>query len=625
MAEPATMNSELDSNKIAAEVIVAASAKFLEKTSEPLTARLRRVYQGVFDAYAPFLEKTYARVSRVRTFLKPTESVDLLSIYIPVDLTDKETDFDVAGVIEKLQKGEKIIVSGLAGRGKSVLMRYIAISLYHAPMGRIPVFLELRSLNSLTTKSVLQFIHSQYKGESSIQFSDFIDAMKKGMFILILDGFDEISPSERDDIARQINDIALEYARCPLILSGRPDERFQAWEYFTTLHLKPMTLRQTRSLIQGSSYDDEVKRTFLKRLTPEFFKKHESFVNTPLLAIMLMKTYEEYAEIPVSLHEFYRNAFDTLARRHDAMKAQFSRETHSGCNAEELKKLMASFCLLTYSKSEFTFHRDEVVDHIKACIRQMREKYDAEKVLCDLIESVCILQEEGFEISFVHRSFQEYFCALFVSVSKAGFVEKYLNSGRFRVWDDVLPMLYGMVPGRVEAEWAADAVTSLIEKYPPNDAESAAKLAMSAWDRVDIQLSNGEATSATLSDTPLAQTIAILRRLYPAQFHTHVTRGGSKSKAEQEWGVNIVTEGLRLQEYGDPQFRTFSSLVEQSLSDRSKYSVLHVDLSSSHMRLVELMFGDYFRGVLKALATISRDQRARRNSDDAFLKEVFAE
>lgn len=54
---------------------------------------------------------------------------------------------------------------------------------------------------------------------------------------------------------------------------------------------------------------------------------------------MLMLTFEEYAEIPNSLHEFYRNAFETLIRRHDAMKSQFLRQMHSGCTAEEFKKL----------------------------------------------------------------------------------------------------------------------------------------------------------------------------------------------------------------------------------------------------------------------------------------------
>jgi len=83
-----------------------------------------------------------------------------------------------------------------------------------------------------------------------------------------------------------------------------------------------------------------------------------------------MITFEEYAEIPDTLHEFYRNAFETLVRRHDAMKSQFLRIMHSGCTAEQFRSIFSNFCMLTYSKSLFQFDENTVKEYLDISIKQ---------------------------------------------------------------------------------------------------------------------------------------------------------------------------------------------------------------------------------------------------------------
>jgi|GEM_PF-4294851 len=602
---------EVDPNKLAAEVIIQATERVIATASDPVRTKLRRLIQSLSNAYAPFLEKTFVRVRSIRTFLRP----------------DKSADYDVSDVLDRLARGDRVVVSGLAGRGKSVLMRYLALSLYHAPRGRIPLFLELRNLNALTSKNLLQLIHSQYAGSSSVRFDDFIEAMQRGYFVLLLDGFDEISPADRATVERQIIDISLTFDSCPIIVSGRPYERFPSWEKFSILHLKPMSLDQTRDLISRSSYDEDVKKTFLKRLTPEFYTKHQSFLNTPLLAIMLMLTFEEYAEIPGSLHEFYRNAFDTLVRRHDAMKAQFLRETHSGCTAEEFKRIFASFCLLTYSKSAFTFDRETITDFLSSAVKQQRLMYEPDEVLNDLIESICLLQEEGFELSFVHRSFQEYFCALFVSTAPAGLVKKYLDSGKFRATDDVLPMLYGMVPDRVEAEWALGVVEDILGRFSQSDDACNWKYAIELYPRIDMTVSAGQVGPIMLDEGELAHSIAILRRFYPAHFHvTDEQRIKKRSRKEQrEWQERVQTAFLALEKLGEPQLRGFSEALGNDRTGSRESRQFSIALSADFKDAVCAMYADDLAGPdLAALRAIRKDQKQRAKGGDEFLKEVFS-
>lgn len=609
-----------DHNKFAAEIIMKATESAIATIGAPVRTKLRRTLQAISNAYAPFLEKTFKRVSTIRTFMKPTDSVDLLQHYVPVDLTDKEIDYDVNGIIDDLASGSFYIVSGLAGRGKSVLTRYIALSLYHSPRGRVPLFLELRNLNSLTSKNILQLIHSQYKGDSNIGLSDFKEALAKGYFVLVLDGFDEVSPEDRDSVEAQLIDISVTYDKASVIISGRPYDRYAAWERYKTFHLKPMSIGQTKQLIKNATYDEDVKKVFLKRLTPEFFKKHESFLNTPLLAIMLMLTFEEYAEIPVSLHEFYRNAFDTLIRRHDAMKAQFLRKTHSDCTAEEFKKLFSSFCLLTYSKSVFAFHKDELIDYLKTALRQQQLRYSPDKVLNDLIESICLLQEEGFEISFVHRSFQEYFCALFVSSAPSGLVNKYLDSGKFRTSDDVLPLLYGMVPERVEEEWAINAVSDICDRYLDNDPDCSWKFCMDLYPEIQIMLTPEGVGPIVLHEGDLSKKIAIIRRMYPAHFVVAANSPKAVKSAVNEWTVRMNDEVKLLEKEGDLQFKGITKSIDDNGGNRS-YTI---KLNPSHKNLITKLYVNDMLPRLSALRNISKDQKARSKGSDNFLKEVFS-
>ncbi|WP_128891191.1 NACHT domain-containing NTPase [Erythrobacter sp. HKB08] len=613
--------SEFDTNKFAAEVVVQATERAAAQVVDnKLVDAIRRLYHTLADAYSPFLEKTYRRVSTIRTFLRPTESIDLLQAYIPVKLTDREQDYSVEDLLDRIARGDSFVVSALAGRGKSVLMRYLALSMYHAPRGKIPLFLELRSINSLTSKEILPFLHSQYRGDSGVSYADFLRALEKGYFCLILDGFDEVSPPDRDHIEAQILSILDDFEACPLVVSGRSDDRFHSWEHAHVLHLKPMSYDQTRALIETAKYDEDVKRVFLRRLTPEFFEKHESFLDTPLLAIMLMLTFEEYAEIPHSLHEFYRNAFDTLVRRHDAMKSQFLRETHSGCTAEEFKRIFSSFCVFTYSKSAYAFHRDEAIEYLKRAIKQQDLEVDATKILDDLIESVCLLQEEGFEISFVHRSFQEYFCALFISNAPSGFVEKYLEEASLRIHDDVLPMLYGMNPERVEEEWAYDFVEDIIKKYPTNLRGRNEKFLRACYPRWSADVLSKSVIVVIRSETKLSRCLAILRRFYPKMFES--PKGRLLPEVE-EWQAAVVSALKNMESDGIAGLEGFSSHIDDSDSRPNEGKVFNFELPEECGEFFDALYVGDHTGVLRSINRIRIAQRKRREKGQEFLTSLF--
>lgn len=615
-----------DINKIAAAVIVSATESTLKQIAAPAQTAARRLFQLVSDAYKPYLETTFQRVRTIRTFLKPNEPVDLIEHYVPTSLRmGEQKEQSAEAVLERFVGGGRVVVSGIAGRGKSVLLRFFALSLYHNPRGRIPLFLELRALNQTGSKEIINFIHSQYKGSSGVPLNDFKAALKKGYFALILDGFDEIEPEARAAVEAQILAIGRDLPACPIIVSGRPDERFASWEHFDVYNVAPMTHYKTRKLIEKADYDAEVKKEFLKRLTKEFFAQHESFLSTPLLAIMLMLTFEDFAEIPTTLHVFYRNAFDTLVRRHDAMKSQFLRQMHSGCSAEQFRKLFASFCLITYSKSKYQFHENEVPDYLEMALNQQGIEADKESVLLDIIESICLLQREGFETSFVHRSFQEYFCALFVSQLPAGAVARYLESGRYRTYDNVLPMLFAMVPERVEAEWVAPKIKNIIALYD-HTSDPVLSLAIKAYGTMNYAFYKGNHVIPHFDETDNGRAISILQRLYLANF---VGNGYGQELSEEEserMQATLVSRLKELEASGDKRFNEVSKKLNESAKPNLDHRLpsIKVSLQENDGDLVRLMWtGHYLSSAVKTLPELGQEVDGRVEKEDAFLVDVF--
>jgi hypothetical protein len=449
--------------------------------------------------------------------------------------------------------------------------------------------------------------------------------MHKGYFVFLFDGFDEINPDIRPELENQILQISEKYHKCSIIITSRPDERFSAWDNFRNVQILPMPYEKTICLIENSKYDADVTKIFIKRLTPEFYKRHESFLSTPLLAIMMMITFEEYAEIPDSLHVFYRHCFETLVRRHDAMKAQFLRKTFSSCTAEQFRDIFASFCLLTYSRSKYQFNHDEIIEFIKLSLKQQMIKGDPEKVLNDLIESICLLQKEGFEISFVHRSFQEYFCALFISQAKSGVVARYLENGKFRLRDNVIPLLYGMIPDRVEEEWASSVVKMIVDEFKKSDATSGLRFLKEVFGNLDFMVFRKDEVHIAMGQGSLSREVEILKRLYPAHFYPSKSSQSPRSPASRKkWNVGVLTIMEQLEAGGDKLFSGFGRARSLPPGRHSEgVRTFPVDISEQYADLIFATgLTETAEQWLQAIRNVQKDQSTRETREDDFLVEV---
>jgi hypothetical protein len=459
---------ELDPNKVAADLV----HRLIMDTGKGLTSSVRDFFSRLGDVInkdvKPYLENMIKKCCWVKTLIINREGPTyLFDIYVKTRISVRGKVVQDDDLISELPSLRSVVIEGNGGSGKSMLMRYLFISLCEKSFGKLPVFIELRTLNTFNTKDLITFIYRSITGPGAVLTREqFENGLRVGSFCIILDGFDEVDLDQRSNIEQQIFALREKYPELLIVVSSRPDpdDRFQSWSKFHVCRVQPMTQDQITELVDKLDYDSQIKKKFLKALKESLFSTHKSFLSNPLLSIMMLITFEQYGHIPDKMHIFYEHAFDALFFRHDAAKeGLYRRKTHGNLPIDEFRDCLSAFCLVSYSKERFTFTNTEVRETIKSAMSLERKQIEPTDFLNDLVECVCLLQMEGLQYEFTHRSFQEYFAACFIARSPTGSVAAMLDQFCKRREDNVVRMAFAMNRKLLEREWILPKLTEFAD------------------------------------------------------------------------------------------------------------------------------------------------------------------
>ena len=219
-----------------------------------------------------------------------------------------------------------------------------------------------------------------------------------------------------------------------------------------------------------------IKEKFQAILDKTLFRTHRSFTENPLLLTIMLLTFEQFAEVPSKMHVFYREAFEVLAKRHDASKGAYKRALKTGLSVDTFADYFAELCFRSYNDEKFELTDDEFSGYYNILnVRLMSndKKTTARDFLEDLCSNLCLMYFEGDRYHFTHRSFQEYFCALFFSKQKDKFIAKlgdFFEKHQRRMYGDgTFDMLYDMITEKVEEYIFLPFLTELFDKCDKAD------------------------------------------------------------------------------------------------------------------------------------------------------------
>jgi hypothetical protein len=408
---------------------------------EGASSRFRSAWVKIFEDFLPFMEECYIKNTKVRIICKKDEDVNFEDIYVKSFFRSGESNCEDDELIRRIVDGRRVVINGNGGARKTFFMRHLWITLFRSDAGFTPIFIELRQINDVSSPDLKTYIRKTIAPNTELSEETFDYFCNIGKFCFILDGFDEIKRDKRDNIQKQILNLAIVNPACRIVVSSRYEYRFAGWNNFDIYEYLPFTFEQSKSLISIVPFDVNTKKLFLKRLDESFYKKNRSFLSNPLLCIMMLMTFRENMDIPNKMSIFYDQAFTTLYQWHDATKAYTRIKS---LDIHDFQRSFGIFCLLSYHGQKFQFSRTDIISLINKSSKVCGLNVSADDILSDYEESVNLIRQEGMNYVFIHRSFQEYFCAYALMVVLPAKFSDFLPQIAARTTDSVLPLCFEM-------------------------------------------------------------------------------------------------------------------------------------------------------------------------------------
>lgn len=454
----------MDEGKFAAEFLAKNLEKIIALGVQVFGKADEAVQISLKTAYTEYLKKVHEKYSKSKSFFIRHEPVDLYSYYVPTGIRCGKAKLNKPTFQNLTEISKRVVITGSGGSGKSVLIKHLFLNcIEHKEYA--PILIELRDLNSEGKN--LEDVVMQTLDTFGFKVSgDYVKRAKiAGHFCYFLDGFDEVSPTQKARLIREITQLSKRFPLCPIILSSRPDDVFNGIEDFSVFSIEPLELASAIELVEKLPFDDAIKKKFTSDLSSGLFEQHKSFLSNPLLLSIMLLTYGEHAEIPSKLSIFYNQAYEALFQRHDAYKGGFSRGRKTSLDIQDFAKVFSLFALQTYEKRLFKMPRTTCLEFIEKSSAALKFDFKSEDYLSDLISAACLLVEDGLEIAFSHRSFQEYFVARHISQSMPDVQVKLID----RYWknmrqDNVIELLLEINPELVERQLLIPQLEKLFEE-----------------------------------------------------------------------------------------------------------------------------------------------------------------
>ena len=443
-----------------------------------------------FPGCRAYMEHISDKYNYIPTILQKESFRPFRAYYIPNKVMMKVRDpkrpftywyenVPITDISSLLKVSSYLVLSGSGGLGKSMMMRNIlltAIDEYDSE-GRIPLFIPLKDYDKAYdsfTNYIFEMVSNLWP---DLTMDGLETLLKSGKVLFLFDGLDEIHSSLLSTFTKQMNGFIDRYQMDSFIISSRPYTNFQSFTRFSVLDLQPFSKDQALEFVDRVNYHAEAPKLqarFRSLLNTTLYRTHNSFCGNPLLLSIMILTFELDADVPTVKHKFYQEAYIVLSRRHDALKDGYSRELKTGWKYDRFADYFAFFCTVTYRDGKVSFDYTDMEKYFKLLVKKYKlSDVTVDDFIYDLTNNLCLMYMDGMQYSFIHRSFQEYFCAKFFNSQLDEQLTKVIpvfdQDNTTKKGDTALQMLYDMKPKAVAFYMFLPYLDRLIESCEDGD------------------------------------------------------------------------------------------------------------------------------------------------------------
>ena len=364
-------------------------------------------------------------------------------------------------VLSWLQPECNSLILGSAGYGKSVLLRYIALSILQPTAevkntvhptyySKVPIWISFARLTGTINESShisIERFFELWLGQYSFPdvYPLFARAVRHGDVILLVDGLDE---SISDTLGREALDRIIAFGsshNAKIICTSRPNsyDRImppQSWMTATLARFDDEQItalaKQWFSIVESTSrptdgsgaiVEEQIQtraQTFLHAARDN--QKTLELARTPLLCQVLIELFRFSHQLPEARTTAYRQILELLLSKHPAARAQaggiVEPSSMTGLNADDLKDILVRLAstlqrredadYLTVSQCERICEDYLVDDSYGLGLQRPDARQRARRIVEHLHRRYSVLVQRGpDEYNFVHLSIQEYLAA----------------------------------------------------------------------------------------------------------------------------------------------------------------------------------------------------------------------
>ena len=200
----------------------------------------------------------------------------------------------------------------------------------------------------------------------------------------------------------------------------------------------------------------------------------------------MLLTYSDSGRISNYRHEFFEDAFTALWSKHDGRKEGFERTKYTGLEKTDFLRLLSAFAISSYRDSDFNMRQNQFCYHFRLASDLTGTKCSEDNFRKDLLISTSLAVEEGQYLRFCHRTFHEYFAAVFICNTTDEACRKLVDDLSSRVETDyVLPLVKSMAPEKIECDWVAPRVDKILSELESigTDGDKYGELAVKGFDQ----------------------------------------------------------------------------------------------------------------------------------------------
>ena len=317
----------------------------------------------------------------------------------------------------------RVILIAASGFGKTLMLQHLfsQAARTHMETGLLPVLVELRNFSHLSHDLVSCIVESVTHFGETFSEEDARDLLAKGQCQILLDGLDEMDPSEITEFQRKLSEFVDCYPDNQIVLSSRECDALNGIKRFVKLYIHPFDNDQSQRLIDKllRDVDDPTARGKIQQYMDEgFIKKDGIFSTNPMLLTFVVQNYQKLDEYTQSRYLFYQEVYEAMLTDHDADKNAFDRIFHSVSGVDEFTIVFREFCALSYLSAEREFSKASFERYFNL-LRSTREVENPSKLkwrafLQDTCATACMMYEARSKIIYIDPAFQEYLFALYM-------------------------------------------------------------------------------------------------------------------------------------------------------------------------------------------------------------------